>query len=736
MSQAASFPRPAAAAHAEPFEVSELLLLLRSTPDGFEARFRDLVRRTPPAVLRYLFQSHCLFGAGPSSWPRLAELCLEEGKNLAAAACYDSVEQEALECSRRLGHKGAGVALPCGSHKLATGFYGVWQRKVEQYLLEPAAPAAAPALEELWDCYHGLAAGAVGPSLLGQQALRDLESGTVSEAAVLNRVSARLALAALPDRAESLPALAFAQEWLEWLRVLGMVWQQLRRLAQYARAATLWQVVQRLRELKPEQRQKVAGAFGAELVACDLLRDLGLQPETGTCPVATANVALFLSTGLLLWGQADLVRLLGAVAEVLHLPGAHGWSGLAWPCAALAIQCPFLLDYFLRLTPGLEPGPDLEGMLCTVCVLAWQEQGSSFELRSQRLSLLRCQAQVLIAHGAQPPEQWPQSRREADEALLSYLGGRGLRSAAAILNYLVEQDQRAWQQKATEPAPSRTSVLQRIFLDTWDRCLEKLRVDEQSANRRLRSTRQELGRTQQELVSKQAALERVSRQLVSKQEALRQSLQEVTTVREEATKRRQQLRLGQKALDKIQRAVESAQAVRQDLQAHEKELRRGQTALAQVRASADELRGVVAALRREKDELAAQVAQARSAAAAQPVAAAAQPVAAAAQPVESAGAATRLLAGLEPERWPDADDTEAVGALRLGLARRLAQVSDLERKLWRPCCVVCLEEPGQGAGPLVVFVPCGHLRVCEGCARGLKQCPCCRAAIQGTLKPC
>ena len=42
----------------------------------------------------------------------------------------------------------------------------------------------------------------------------------------------------------------------------------------------------------------------------------------------------------------------------------------------------------------------------------------------------------------------------------------------------------------------------------------------------------------------------------------------------------------------------------------------------------------------------------------------------------------------------------------------------------KPRCIVCME-----ARPEVVFVPCGHLVCCVGCAEQVVSCPSCRAEI-------
>lgn len=44
-------------------------------------------------------------------------------------------------------------------------------------------------------------------------------------------------------------------------------------------------------------------------------------------------------------------------------------------------------------------------------------------------------------------------------------------------------------------------------------------------------------------------------------------------------------------------------------------------------------------------------------------------------------------------------------------------------------CKICLSDEAT-----VVFLPCGHLSSCTGCAAALKDCPVCRAQIQGLIR--
>ncbi|KAK7493122.1 hypothetical protein BaRGS_00015643 [Batillaria attramentaria] len=60
------------------------------------------------------------------------------------------------------------------------------------------------------------------------------------------------------------------------------------------------------------------------------------------------------------------------------------------------------------------------------------------------------------------------------------------------------------------------------------------------------------------------------------------------------------------------------------------------------------------------------------------------------------------------------------------VARLQAENRELARRLR---CKVCLSEPID-----TILVPCGHLVVCETCARNVTQCPLCRERIRATAK--
>ena len=44
-------------------------------------------------------------------------------------------------------------------------------------------------------------------------------------------------------------------------------------------------------------------------------------------------------------------------------------------------------------------------------------------------------------------------------------------------------------------------------------------------------------------------------------------------------------------------------------------------------------------------------------------------------------------------------------------------------------CVVCLDAPASHA-----LLPCGHRRVCAGCAETMSTCPICRGGVQGSVR--
>lgn len=44
-------------------------------------------------------------------------------------------------------------------------------------------------------------------------------------------------------------------------------------------------------------------------------------------------------------------------------------------------------------------------------------------------------------------------------------------------------------------------------------------------------------------------------------------------------------------------------------------------------------------------------------------------------------------------------------------------------------CKVCMDREVS-----IVFIPCGHLVVCQECAPSLRKCPICRGTIKGTVR--
>ena len=68
---------------------------------------------------------------------------------------------------------------------------------------------------------------------------------------------------------------------------------------------------------------------------------------------------------------------------------------------------------------------------------------------------------------------------------------------------------------------------------------------------------------------------------------------------------------------------------------------------------------------------------------------------------------------------------ERSSAFLLGADGTAGRSGDTENTL----CVVCWENPRT-----VVFLPCKHLQVCELCAKGLAQCPSCRAGVVDIFK--
>ncbi|NXQ14083.1 BIR7B protein, partial [Peucedramus taeniatus] len=60
---------------------------------------------------------------------------------------------------------------------------------------------------------------------------------------------------------------------------------------------------------------------------------------------------------------------------------------------------------------------------------------------------------------------------------------------------------------------------------------------------------------------------------------------------------------------------------------------------------------------------------------------------------------------------------------------QLSTEEQLRRLQEERMCKVCMDKDVS-----VVFVPCGHLVACEECALNLRQCPICRAVIQGSVR--
>ncbi|CAN8191350.1 unnamed protein product [Coccothraustes coccothraustes] len=60
---------------------------------------------------------------------------------------------------------------------------------------------------------------------------------------------------------------------------------------------------------------------------------------------------------------------------------------------------------------------------------------------------------------------------------------------------------------------------------------------------------------------------------------------------------------------------------------------------------------------------------------------------------------------------------------------QLSTEEQLRRLQEERMCKVCMDRDVS-----VVFVPCGHLVACEECALNLRQCPICRAVIQGSVR--
>ncbi|KAG8430388.1 hypothetical protein GDO86_017899 [Hymenochirus boettgeri] len=62
-------------------------------------------------------------------------------------------------------------------------------------------------------------------------------------------------------------------------------------------------------------------------------------------------------------------------------------------------------------------------------------------------------------------------------------------------------------------------------------------------------------------------------------------------------------------------------------------------------------------------------------------------------------------------------------------AELLSPEEELRRLKEERMCKVCMDRDVS-----VVFVPCGHLAVCTGCAPNLRHCPICRATIRGSVR--
>lgn len=63
--------------------------------------------------------------------------------------------------------------------------------------------------------------------------------------------------------------------------------------------------------------------------------------------------------------------------------------------------------------------------------------------------------------------------------------------------------------------------------------------------------------------------------------------------------------------------------------------------------------------------------------------------------------------------------------LKLGLSLE----EQLRRLQEERTCKVCMDKEVS-----VVFIPCGHLVVCQECAPSLRKCPICRGIIKGTVR--
>ena len=75
---------------------------------------------------------------------------------------------------------------------------------------------------------------------------------------------------------------------------------------------------------------------------------------------------------------------------------------------------------------------------------------------------------------------------------------------------------------------------------------------------------------------------------------------------------------------------------------------------------------------------------------------------------------------------PLAAERPAFLGLKLLLQDALA---DAMARAARVACVVCLER-----APCMALRPCGHKCVCAECLGGVRECPVCRAPIEGSLR--
>ncbi|XP_078586108.1 baculoviral IAP repeat-containing protein 7-A-like [Branchiostoma floridae x Branchiostoma japonicum] len=87
--------------------------------------------------------------------------------------------------------------------------------------------------------------------------------------------------------------------------------------------------------------------------------------------------------------------------------------------------------------------------------------------------------------------------------------------------------------------------------------------------------------------------------------------------------------------------------------------------------------------------------------------------------------------------FPDCDFAMGYGVGNVPISSSLepqqetvpSEESELERLREERLCKICMEE-----GMEIVFVPCGHLAVCQKCSASLHSCPICRKQIDGTVR--